>query len=79
MDMGHTEGRLCKGGIGQRKETKNLNELLCSVYRNEYRNFKVAGATMGNRLRRSEEDWKRGINWSYNTHMRGNNTRKLPV
>jgi hypothetical protein len=49
------------------------------VYRNEYRNFKVAGATMGNRLRRSEEDWKRGINWSYNTHMRGNNTRKLPV
>jgi hypothetical protein len=26
-DMGHTEGRLCKGGIGQGKETKNLNEV----------------------------------------------------
>jgi hypothetical protein len=26
-DMGHTKRRLCKGGIGQRKETKNLNEV----------------------------------------------------
>jgi hypothetical protein len=26
-DMGHTKGRLCKGGIGQGKETKNLNEV----------------------------------------------------
>jgi hypothetical protein len=25
--MGHTKGRLCKGGIGQEKETKNLNEV----------------------------------------------------
>jgi hypothetical protein len=25
-DTGHTEGRLCKGGIGQEKEMKNLNE-----------------------------------------------------
>jgi hypothetical protein len=24
-DMGHTKGRLCKAGIGQGKETKNLN------------------------------------------------------
>jgi hypothetical protein len=24
-DMGHTKGRLCMGGIGQGKETKNLN------------------------------------------------------
>jgi hypothetical protein len=24
-DMGHTKGRPCKGGIGQEKETKNLN------------------------------------------------------
>jgi hypothetical protein len=29
-----------------------------SLYRNEYRNFKLAGATMGSRLERSEEDWK---------------------
>jgi hypothetical protein len=26
-DMGHTKGRLCKGGIGQGKETKNMNEV----------------------------------------------------
>jgi hypothetical protein len=25
LDTGHTEGRLHMGGIGQRKETKNLN------------------------------------------------------
>jgi hypothetical protein len=27
-DMGHTKRRLCKGGIGQGKETKNLNEIV---------------------------------------------------
>jgi hypothetical protein len=26
-DIGHTKGRLWKGGIGQGKETKNLNEV----------------------------------------------------
>jgi hypothetical protein len=26
-DTGHTKGRLCKGGIGQGKETKNLNKV----------------------------------------------------
>jgi hypothetical protein len=25
LDMGHTRGRPCTGGIGQGKETKNLN------------------------------------------------------
>jgi hypothetical protein len=25
--MGHNKERLCKGGIGQEKETKNLNEV----------------------------------------------------
>jgi hypothetical protein len=25
-DRSHTKGRLCKGGIGQGKETRNLNE-----------------------------------------------------
>jgi hypothetical protein len=25
--MGHTKGRLCKGGIEQRKEMKNLHEV----------------------------------------------------
>jgi hypothetical protein len=75
--MGHTKGRLCKGGIGQGKETKNLRKrLMCSLH-NEYRNFKLTGATMGSGLGRNEEGWKRRINWSYNTHMHGTNTRKL--
>jgi hypothetical protein len=57
--MGHTKGRLCKGGIGQGKETKNLRKrLMCSLH-NEYRNFKLTGATMGSGLGRNEEDWKR--------------------
>jgi hypothetical protein len=56
--MGHTKRRLHKGGIGQGKETKNLSELN-GLYRNEYRNFKLARVTMGSRLGRSEEDWKR--------------------
>jgi hypothetical protein len=29
--------------------------MMCSLYRNEYRYFKLAGATMGSRLGRSEE------------------------
>jgi hypothetical protein len=70
---------MSKGGIGQGKETKNLNEVICSLYRNEYRNFKLARATMGSRLGRSEEDWKRQINWSCNTYMHRNNRRNLPV
>jgi hypothetical protein len=55
-DTGHTKERLYKRGIEQGKETKNLNEDVCSLYRNEYRNFKLARATMGSRLGRSEED-----------------------
>jgi hypothetical protein len=30
---------------------------MCSLYRNEYKNLKVAGATMERDIRRSEEDW----------------------
>jgi hypothetical protein len=30
-----------------------------SLYWNKYRNLKLAGATMGSGLGRSEEDWKR--------------------
>jgi hypothetical protein len=52
-DMGHTKGRLCKVGIGQGKETKNLNEVDVLTVK-EYRNFKLAGATMGSRLGRGE-------------------------
>jgi hypothetical protein len=31
--------------------------LVFSLYRHEYRNFKLAGATMGSKRGRSEEDW----------------------
>jgi hypothetical protein len=58
-DTGHTKGRPCTGGLGQWKETKNLNVVDVLTYRNEYRNFKLAWATMGRGLGRSEEDWKR--------------------
>jgi hypothetical protein len=34
---------------------------------NEYRNFKLAGDSMGSRLR--NEDWKRQVNWSCNRYM----------
>jgi hypothetical protein len=67
------------GGIGQGKETKNLNVVECSLHRNEYRNLKLAGTTMGRGLGRSEKDWKRLTNWGYNTYMHGNNTRNLHV
>jgi hypothetical protein len=53
--------------------------LMCSLYRNEYKNFKLSRATIGRRLGRNEEDLRRQINWSYNTYIYGNNTRKLPV
>jgi hypothetical protein len=53
--------------------------LLCSLYRNDYRNFKLAGTTMESGLGRSEADWKRQISWCCNTHMNGNSTRKLCV
>jgi hypothetical protein len=34
------------GGIKQGEETKNLNVVDVSLYRNEYRNLKLAWATM---------------------------------
>jgi hypothetical protein len=52
---------------------------MCSLYRNEYRNFKLAGATMGSGLGRSEEDWKRRTSCGCDIYMHGNNTRTLPV
>jgi hypothetical protein len=30
-------------------------------------------------VKRSKKGCKKGINWSSNTHIHGNNTRKLPV
>jgi hypothetical protein len=56
-DMGHTKGRQCTEEIGQGKEIKNLDGLMCSLYRNEYRNLKLVRATMRRGLGRSEEDW----------------------
>jgi hypothetical protein len=78
-DRGHTKGMLCNRGIGQGKETRSLNEVDVLLYRNEYRNFQMARATMGSRLKRNKEDWKRRVSWSCTTYMHGSNTRKLPV
>jgi hypothetical protein len=55
----HTKGSLHTGGIGQGKETKTLNEVDVLSVQDEYRNLKLAGATMGSGLGRSEEDWWR--------------------
>jgi hypothetical protein len=56
--MGHEsrEGETVHRGIGQGKETKNLKWLICSQYRNEYRNLKQEGAAMRSGLGKSEED-----------------------
>jgi hypothetical protein len=60
-------GCITEGQGKGRKPKTYLMRLMCSLYRNEYRNFKLAGATMGSRLWRSEEDWKKPINWSMGT------------
>jgi hypothetical protein len=49
--------RPCTVGVGQGKESKTWMWLMCSQYRNEYRNLKLAWPTMGRGLGRSEEDW----------------------
>jgi hypothetical protein len=43
-------------GIGQGKKMKNLSVVDGLLYRNEYRNLKLAGTTVGKGLGRSEED-----------------------
>jgi hypothetical protein len=65
-DMGHTKGRPCPGGIAKGKESKNFNVVICSLYRNEYRNLKLDSATMGRELGKSEEDYIT-TNWGCNT------------
>jgi hypothetical protein len=55
-DMGHTKGRLHLGGIRQEKETKNLNEVAVLSVQEFIQKFKLARATMGRGLGRSEED-----------------------
>jgi hypothetical protein len=40
--------------------------------------FKLAGATMGRGLGKSEEDWKKWAILGCNTYMQGNNTRNPP-
>jgi hypothetical protein len=38
------------------------------MYRNEYRNLKLARAIMGSGIGRSEEAWKRLTCWGCNTY-----------
>jgi hypothetical protein len=56
-DMGHTKERPPLEGQEKGRKSKTLMWLICSWYRNEYRNLKLARATMGRGLKRSEEDW----------------------
>jgi hypothetical protein len=48
-------GGCAQEGQGQGKKPNTLMWLMCSLYRNECRNLKLAGTTMGRGLRRSEE------------------------
>jgi hypothetical protein len=48
--LGQAKGRLHTGRTEQGKQTENLNMLMCSLYRNEYRNLKLVGVTMGRGL-----------------------------
>jgi hypothetical protein len=52
LDMGQPKWRLSKG-----RKPKTWIWLMCSLYRREYSNLKLAKATMGRWLRNSEEDW----------------------
>jgi hypothetical protein len=78
-NSGHTKGKLWKGGREQRKQMKNLNVVDVLTVQEWIQNFKLARATLGTGPRRCVEDWKRRISWSCNTHMHGNNTRKILV
>jgi hypothetical protein len=44
-------------GYGKGRKPKTCMWLLCTFYRNEYNNLKLAKATMGRGLGSSEEDW----------------------
>jgi hypothetical protein len=57
MGTGYFKGRPCTGGIGQGKETKNLNVIDVLTYRHKHRNLKLAKATMRRGLGTNEEDW----------------------
>jgi hypothetical protein len=71
-------GGCAREGLGKGRKPTTWMRLMCSLYRNECRNFKPARATMGNGLGRSEKDWKRQIKWSCNTNMYGNKHRETP-
>jgi hypothetical protein len=50
-NTGHTKGRL-------KRKPKTWMRLMCSLYRNEYRNLKLTGATKASGIGRNEEDWR---------------------
>jgi hypothetical protein len=51
---------------------------MCSLHRNEYRNFKLAGVTMGKGLGRSEEDG-RGVSIGAIIHICKKTTQGNPM
>jgi hypothetical protein len=79
LDTGHIKERPCIWGIEQGKESKTGMWLMCSLYRNEYSNLKLAEATMGGGLGSREEDWWRWTSLCCNIYRYGNNTRNTSV
>jgi hypothetical protein len=50
-------GGYAREGWGKRRKPKTWMRLMCSPYRNEYRNLKLAEDTMGSGLGKSKEVW----------------------
>jgi hypothetical protein len=58
MDMGHTLKEECvQEEWGNGRKPKNYMWLICSLYRSEYNDLKLAEATLERGLRNSEEAW----------------------
>jgi hypothetical protein len=56
LDRSHTKGKLHMGGIGEGKETKNLNVVDMPSVQREYSNLKLAKAIKGMEIGSNEED-----------------------
>jgi hypothetical protein len=57
LGMGHTlRGDCTQEGYEKERKSKTCTCLMCSLYRHECRNLKLAGATVGRGLGRSEEE-----------------------
>jgi hypothetical protein len=58
LDMGHMlRGQCTQEELGKGREPKTQMWLMCSLYRSEYSNLKLAEATMGRGQGSNEEVW----------------------